>query len=651
MQRQSKASFVSLRSLRRRARRKQILFTVNDPPSSTQEIEESFSPEPLNQDTDTSLGNAVDNACFSSLPLDVQSISTSVEDVSVFTNPPDEVPLNNRLAALAVKHNMSREAVGDLSELLRSLGHNVSKDARTILKTPRKKLQSDCFVHLGLIKNLMRKLKFGLRNNVRYFELQVNIDGTPIFNSSSMQLWPILCRISNGIDSSVFVIALYYGKGKPTNLEEFLNPFIDELIRVEQHGICLAGTFYYLKSTAFICDAPARQFVKSTQGHMGYHACERCTVVGVSGESQGRRMFISMSAEPRTDADFRVGKYVGGHQTTKNSPLFRSKIDFIRCFVLDYMHCVCLGTFKRFLSILKEGQLMPDDKVHVLSPELNAKFDALIGKLKLYLPFEFNRKGRSLADLCRWKAVEFRLFFLYTGLIILREVLPADKYANYLKFFVAMRYLLSPSPTDSQIEYSNLLLRKYVHDFAKLFGIRHLVFNFHCLIHLADDAKYFKTSINNISAFPFESFLGKIKRLVRGSQKPLAQITRRIIEIEVVQDNSLQKNETSNVRNQLRANTKGNSFLMLANKNIYKITSISSSGVFAYPLTVSPSANFFTSPMPSTDLDIFVCDSALHGAPVRISDEDLLTGKKCVGLPYTFDETRHLLIIPLLHLM
>ena len=30
----------------------------------------------------------------------------------------------------------------------------------------------------------MRKLKFGLEKNVRYFELQVNIDGTPIFNSS-----------------------------------------------------------------------------------------------------------------------------------------------------------------------------------------------------------------------------------------------------------------------------------------------------------------------------------------------------------------------------------------------------------------------------------------------------------------------------------
>ena len=98
-----------------------------------------------------------------------------------FANLPDEVPRNNRLA---VKHNMSREAVGDLSEFLRSLGHNVSKDARTIFKTPRKKLQSDCFVHLGLIKNLMRKLKFGLEKNVRYFELQVNIDGTPIFNSS-----------------------------------------------------------------------------------------------------------------------------------------------------------------------------------------------------------------------------------------------------------------------------------------------------------------------------------------------------------------------------------------------------------------------------------------------------------------------------------
>ena len=112
----------------------------------------------------------------------------------------------------------------------------------------------------------------------------------------------------------------------------------------------------------------------------------------------------------------------------------------------------------------------------------------------------------------RWKATEFRTFFTYTGLIILKEVLPGDEYNNFLYFFVAMRLLLSPSPTTRQIDFANQCLRKYVYDFGVLYGDYHLVYNFQNLIHLADDCSFYKASLNDISAFPFESYIGEIKK-------------------------------------------------------------------------------------------------------------------------------------------
>ena len=586
--------------------------------------------------------------CTQSDPL----VDEEIEEISTTLNLTcRNIDLSEELAAIAIRHNLTRAAVNDFSKLLISLGHVVPKDARTILKTPRKKIKSKTFVHLGLIKNLIRKLKSGLKDSGLEFELQINIDGTPLFNSSSVQLWPILGRISNGVDSTVFVISLYCGFGKPPDVRKFLKTFVKELVKVEEHGVHVNGRRYKIKSTCFICDAPARQYVKGTQCHSGYNSCERCTVIGESCGSNGRRIFISMSKPPRTDAGFRKQIYVNHQLVGKKSILFRSKIDVIRSFVIDYMHCVCLGTVKRFLLILKDEVLLPEDKVHILTSHQKDIFDKLMGELKDFLPFEFNRKGRLLSDLCRWKAVEFRLILLYTGLVVFRSVLSEEKYKNYLKLYVAMRFLLSPSPSNDQIEYANQLLRKYVYDFANLFGKHHLVFNFHCLIHIAADCSFFQTSLNNISCFPFESFLGKIKKLVRGSQNPLSQITRRICEIEHVEDNSsnalVKKN---NILDSLRGNTKANSFIMLKDKSIYKLTNINpiTNTAFAMPLTYSTNDNLFTSPVPATNLDIYVCDKENDATAVLISENDLLSCIKCVGLPLSADK---MLLMPLLHLL
>ena len=49
-------------------------------------------------------------------------------------------------------------------------------------------------------------------------ELSINIDGVPLFHSSSEQLWPILGSFKK---SDIFIIASFYWKHKPDNVEEY----------------------------------------------------------------------------------------------------------------------------------------------------------------------------------------------------------------------------------------------------------------------------------------------------------------------------------------------------------------------------------------------------------------------------------------------
>lgn len=78
-------------------------------------------------------------------------------------------------------------------------------------------------------------------------------------------------------------------------------------------------------------------------------------------------------------------------------------------------------------------------------------------------------------------------------------------------------------------EYAQNLLITFVHHFGQLYGNDMIVYNVHGLIHLADDAKTFK-SLENISEFPFENLLASLKNMVRKPEFLMAQIVRRLSE-------------------------------------------------------------------------------------------------------------------------
>ena len=64
-----------------------------------------------------------------------------------------------------------------------------------------------------------------------HLELQINVDGIPLFKSSSVTLWPILCFVRNvGLQfSTPFVVSMFCGKEKPTSAAEFLADFVKEV--------------------------------------------------------------------------------------------------------------------------------------------------------------------------------------------------------------------------------------------------------------------------------------------------------------------------------------------------------------------------------------------------------------------------------------
>lgn len=192
-----------------------------------------------------------------------------------------------------------------------------------------------------------------------------------------------------------------------------------------------------------------------------------------------------------------------------------------------------------------------------------------------YLPKEFARKTRSLTELDRWKATEYRTFLIYLGPIVLKNILSTDLYEHFLLFHVAIRILLHSNVVKNNelLFLSKDLLKTFVKNCSVLYGKESCIFNVHALLHLPDDVPYFSLSLNEISAFAFELYIGSLKNKLRRFHKPLAQISKRLSEATDVKVVPRNRNNVNN----LLVNNKDN-FVKLTNNKILKITSIEPNG-------------------------------------------------------------------------
>lgn len=230
----------------------------------------------------------------------------------------------------------------------------------------------------------------------------------------------------------------------------------------------------------------------------------------------------------RTNEGFSLVVY-DNHQTSV-SPLIEHGIQCVKTFCLDYMHLVCLGVVKRIIYFLKQGPAVCRLSYQQMSV-ISMKLQSLSGKL----PSEFARQPRSLFEVERWKATEFRQFLLYTGPVVLKGVVTDTVYAHFLCLTVSMSILLNSDQHRrlAYLEYAQQLINYFLDKSIEIYYETFLVYNVHCLKHLPEDARNFNCSLNEISSFSYENHLQTIKRLVRNARSSVVQVCKRLTEIEM----------------------------------------------------------------------------------------------------------------------
>ena len=303
---------------------------------------------------------------------------------------------------------------------------------------------------------------------------------------------------------------------KPSDLQ-FLDETISEFIDLIDNGIDVRNTQYMVFLSCVVCDAPARSMIKCTKLYSGYYGCDKCEQRGVYLE--GKVTFPSSeNIQLRSDTSFRSKSNTEHHHA--ESPFCRLPIDMVRNFPVDYMHQTCLGVMKRLIQVWMRGKR----QLRLSSHQKDLISSRLI-KLQRHIPSFFARKPRALDDIEYWKASEYRQFLLYTGRIVLKGVLSTPLYSNFMILSVAICILVSKRLNNQRNAKARVLLSTFLRQVSTLYGAEFMVYNVHCLSHLGDDAVEF-ASLDNCSAFPFESYLQYLKKKIRSSRRPLVQISR-----------------------------------------------------------------------------------------------------------------------------
>ncbi|XP_075735640.1 uncharacterized protein LOC142776235 [Rhipicephalus microplus] len=188
------------------------------------------------------------------------------------------------------------------------------------------------------------------------------------------------------------------------------------------------------------------------------------------------------------------------------------------------MHLVCLGVMNKLLTLWVRGP-----KVTRLGSKVRLEMSEKNSQIARCVPCDFSRKPRSIAELDRWKATEFRFFLLYGGPVVLSSLIPAHMYKNFLALHVGISVLSTPAAPASEIEYAGNMLKFFIRTFISIYGKEHVSHNVHGLCHLADDVTHLGP-LDSWSAFPFENHMSSLKRMLRKPDLPLEQLCNRLAE-------------------------------------------------------------------------------------------------------------------------
>lgn len=131
-----------------------------------------------------------------------------------------------QLSRIFIECKVTISGINRILNFLRIYHPFLPKDSRTLLKTPRKTevkyFENGQYCHIGFEKQLVNRLKNSALFQSKILNVDINVDGASLYNSSLTACWPILGRCPDLTNKKPFVIGLYAGEGKPDDAKKFL---------------------------------------------------------------------------------------------------------------------------------------------------------------------------------------------------------------------------------------------------------------------------------------------------------------------------------------------------------------------------------------------------------------------------------------------
>jgi hypothetical protein len=454
-----------------------------------------------------------------------------IEDYVSSNQDAEQFDFNLRMSDWFVRHKVSYKCGSDVLKIFKEgFNLNIPSDMRTVLKTPRNKIDQvviapGVYYHFG-IEVMLQKFNFDFLLDEPTVLIDIGIDGVPLFKCSGKELWPIIGRFVDKKKVPPFLIGVWCGVGKPKKSNEFLTPLANEIANLKANGVSVTqdGLLKNFEIRAFVCDTVARSALKGVLGHSSVLGCQNCDLDKV--KTINRRIFSTTSGPLRTDQSFKERSATSHHHLDFQKPeshvLENSGIKMVSQFVLDPMHLMDLGLGKRiFKQIYRER--VNGKKVNA---EQQLNMNMRIVALSALTPNEFARASRSFADLAQWKATEYRQIMLYTGIVLLKDFVDEIVYNHFLLIFCGYRLISHPTTARQNAGIARKLFQQFVTEYPSIYGAQKLAFNVHNLIHMCDYVELYGCA-DSFAAYSFESYMQEMKNAVKKSDHILQQIYNR----------------------------------------------------------------------------------------------------------------------------
>lgn len=237
--------------------------------------------------------------------------------------------------------------------------------------------------------------------------------------------------------------------------------------------------------------------------------------------------FPDLDATLRTDETFRERSQPNHHKY--NSPFEELNVDMVKSFpISDPLHLLHHGITKR---CLQRWMGKVKGYKHKWSKSTIESISKYLHEANQRMPTEIHRSLRSLEEMNKWKGVEFRSFLMYIGIVVLKPVLQNDEYEHFLMLCCAC-HLVSCKIYKNYIPLAKSMFKIYVQQYCNLYGRHSISSNVHNLIHVVDDLiENNLESIEQISTYKYENSLRLLTLKLQNCNRPLEQISRRLIEI------------------------------------------------------------------------------------------------------------------------